>query len=299
MIFLKNTLKTIVLFFLIALCYPVGYFVLEKNPDIEIPENSRKKSGVITYVINLDRSKGRYEYVKDNLHALGYPVERISAVDAKAMSDEEIKSYLDLEFITKRTDHNFFKGAVGCALSHIKVWQAFLESDAEYALIFEDDVVFDPKLLKESVSELLENKEKWDIVQLYIDQKRGMPLHFQELGNQQKMEVYLTKVYGTVSYLVNRKAARALLEKSLPLKMPIDVYFTRSWESDLKFIGVGSPYLVGHSYGNTNIENTNHIYQLSQRFDHKIYRELYKAQTFIIRLYWNLKLYLTLRFFGE
>ena len=35
--------------------------------------------------------------------------------------------------------------------------------------------------------------------------------------------------------------------------MPIDHYFTRSWELDIKFTGIENPRLVTQSYGDSDI----------------------------------------------
>lgn len=76
-------IKICILVFILSFLYPVGYFVLDSNMQYKDSTtktvNSKNKVGV--YVINLERSKERYEYVKNNIMALGILVERISAVD--------------------------------------------------------------------------------------------------------------------------------------------------------------------------------------------------------------------------
>ena len=39
---------------------------------------------------------------------------------------------------------------VGCSLSHVKAYEAFLASEAKFALIFEDDVIGDDNAIKEA-----------------------------------------------------------------------------------------------------------------------------------------------------
>ncbi|GHU19377.1 hypothetical protein FACS189472_09070 [Alphaproteobacteria bacterium] len=98
----------------------------------------------IMLVINLERATERLAYVLPNISALAIPYEIVTAVDGRELSQEKIKSIVDTESYQK-----FFKmlpepGTVGCSLSHEKALKRFLESDNEFALIFEDDVFFDP-----------------------------------------------------------------------------------------------------------------------------------------------------------
>ncbi len=71
-----------------------------------------------TYVINLDRSTERMAHMAELLSAQGLEFIRIPAVDDKMQGPH-----------------------VSCFLSHIKVWETFLASDHDYALVLEDDVL--------------------------------------------------------------------------------------------------------------------------------------------------------------
>jgi GR25 family glycosyltransferase involved in LPS biosynthesis len=61
------------------------------------------------------------------------------------------------------------KSAIGCAISHLSLWKAFLKSDKKYALIFEDDIVFDipPQNFKKIVKMYLKKTPK-DFDVLYL-----------------------------------------------------------------------------------------------------------------------------------
>ena len=43
------------------------------------------------------------------------------------------------------------KSAIGCALSHIAVWKTFLKSKEKFAIIFEDDIIFDDQDLNKMI----------------------------------------------------------------------------------------------------------------------------------------------------
>lgn len=56
------------------------------------------------------------------------------------------------------------KSAIGCALSHFKVWKTFLKTDSKYAIVFEDDIIFNNEQFDEN------NIKLKDIIDFYINQ---------------------------------------------------------------------------------------------------------------------------------
>lgn len=220
-----------------------------KNSE-PINENENIRSGKVTaYILNLERAEERRKFIIPQVEALGSPYERIAAVDGKKLSKNEI--------IDEVSYVNFFKmqpesGTIGCSLSHEKAWRRFLESDSEFALIFEDDVKFDPKELSEVMSSVIENKSLWDIVGLELNHY-GYPQKIAKLALDKFLVFYMTNVKHTGAYLINRSAAKKMLEKFYPIKMPLDHYFTRSWEFGLRFCGV-EPRIVEQKFGDSQIK---------------------------------------------
>ncbi|MGI4775321.1 MAG: glycosyltransferase family 25 protein [Janthinobacterium lividum] len=279
---------------LAALSIPIGYFVLEGQQNID--DISSNPEGTVSYLVNLDRSEGRRKYVMPSVKALAYPVQIVSAVDGKYLSDDEINQTTDIDAYEHSSNYYPSKGTIGCYLSHIKVWREFLNSDYKFAVIFEDDVSFDPVKLKSVIEQLQANAEYWDINSFEISH-RGNPLTLKKLVDNYKLVVYSYKVSHSGAYIINRKAAKQLLEKSLPIRMPVDHYFTRSWELDLKFTGV-EPRLVHQSYGDSVISqmkelNNNKEVTTLYLF---VYRGVFNIQTHIINYLHNWKIYLKYKY---
>ncbi len=278
---------------MLSFLYHVGYFVLDTNIQYKDSTtktvNSNNKVGA--YVINLERSKKRYEYVKNNIMALGISVERISAIDGNTFSQEQVNSTVDLQSYKQFLGHFPKLGTIGCSLSHIKSWQTFLDSNFEFAIIFEDDVSFDHEKLRIMIDELVENNKLWDINSFEISHN-GTPLTIKSFSNNQKLVVYLTEVTHAGAYIINRKAAQRLLEKALPIRMPIDHYFTRAWEFDIKFTAIENPRLVYQTFGISEIAKTPKLQEEKMPIFTIIKRGLYKSQSYVIRFLYNLKIYI-------
>jgi GR25 family glycosyltransferase involved in LPS biosynthesis len=181
-------------------------------------------------------------------------VERISAVDGQTLSQDEIESIADVETYRKNFKMRPEAGTIGCSLSHERTWKKFLESDDEFALIFEDDVQFDPKELLETVKLVVEKESLWDVAN-FETKHGGCPLTICELAEQKRLVFYLTNVTHAGCYLINRKAAEELLKKFYPIKMPNDHYFTAAWEFGLKFVGI-EPRIVFQKFGDSQIKTS-------------------------------------------
>ena len=199
------------------------------NSDIE--ENANFVKGkVCSYLINMDKATERLRIVMPNIKKLGFPVERIAAVDGKTLGE-------NLDFVDRETYKNYFKmypeiGTIGCSLSHEKALRAFLKSDNEFALIFEDDIEFDADKLRTAVKNAISKAELWDVIGFELIHG-GTPIKVTE-----DFVCYLTNVKDAGCYLVNRYAAKQYLQKFYPIKMPWDHYYTAPWEFDVKFLGV-------------------------------------------------------------
>lgn len=95
------------------------------------------------YIINLDRKPERYDYVRNQLDAMGITgYERISAVDGFHTSTEDLVQFGVTPELTARG------GIAGCASSHIKVWRLIAERKLDWTLILEDDAHFHPNFLE-------------------------------------------------------------------------------------------------------------------------------------------------------
>ena len=261
--------------------------ILNDTHGVSIIPNSGPYKGVGAYIINLDRSKERWAYIKPQVDQLGLPVERISAVDGKALSQEEVAKSVD--FVTFRGFHHPpSRGTIGCSLSHIKTWKAFLESNYEYALVFEDDVSFDPVKLRAVVNQLIDIPTYWDITTFDI-RSHGIPLPIKSLQDNQKLVVYLSSVANAGTYLINRKAATRLLAKAFPLKMDVDFYYTRGWEFGLKFTGIENPRLAHQTYGGSDIGAL--LPKERRSFIGTIQKRLYSVSSGLMRIVYNLTCY--------
>jgi glycosyl transferase family 25 len=225
--------------------------------------------------------------------SLGFPWERISAVDGKLLTEEDINKVVDQKAFYALRGCLMKRGEIGCALSHLKAWETFLRSPYEYALIFEDDALFEPEKLREIVSILEKTPQDWDIVNLGMDNAHETPLPLRKIHQDSHLVVYLGLVLQAGAYLINRKAAKALYAHALPFKFPVDIFFTRGWEFGLKFTGI-EPVFVHQAVTESDI-GLPHKPPLPKNFVDlcccRMNLTVARTKTNIMRTLYNLKLY--------
>lgn len=115
-------------------------------------------------VINMEKSKDRWNRISGELKGFGLDYERFPAIEGKKLSDEEIAQKTTFIARTFLCTH----ASVGCALSHVSVWKNFIDSGEEFICIVEDDATFNekfPQLLKD-IPEIFKDTD-FDILQLY------------------------------------------------------------------------------------------------------------------------------------
>lgn len=182
-------------------------------------------------LINLDKSPDRLDRMRQRLEAVGLPWQRIAAIDGRAM-DYEAHPDLDRAGFEKYHGKRVSAGEVGCYLSHLQALSTFLASGGEFAVILEDDVVFEAGFA-ELLERLLERSDAWDMVKL-SGFHSGTPLPLVSLNDDYTLAVPLSRHTGAGAYLVNRRAAQRLVDSLLPMRLPYDHAFDRSWELDFR-----------------------------------------------------------------
>lgn len=202
--------------------------IMVTDMEKAIMDINRSTMKIKTYVINLKDSVDRRVAVLAETAKYSFmDVELVEAIDGRKLKPEEMKAC----FNTKKFINRYFRtprgGEIGCTLSHRVCYRKLLESDEEFALILEDDVIF---IYPEDVETTLKN-----ILDVYKEDKPyfiTLAYHFyyyskkyRKLGNYTFYRIY--DAYGTCAYLINRKAAKLMLSVAPPYIVADDYLFIR------------------------------------------------------------------------
>ena len=165
------------------------------------------------YLINLERNKERLEsfikqYERCDLRVK--QIKRFEAIDGKKLENietlltpkafDEIK---EIETSGYRTKHyQLTRGAIGCYLSHLAVYELIANNTFPYGFIFEDDVLIDRYILKKLNKMIIRIPDDWDLLFLSC-----------QCLSCKSMELYydVGKFFLTHCYVVKKSSAAKIL----------------------------------------------------------------------------------------
>lgn len=242
------------------------------------------------FVVNLKRSTQRRQVMCEQLDHFGVDYEIFEASDGRALTEQEQAQVgtADQVILTMAggrqcmVEDKLSPAEIGCALSHLRLYQHILDLGLERAVILEDDEVLneDSFLALEHLDAIT---EPWDVVHFsavsgiknlpcarkyYFDKKRGM--YFARIGMRHPtLDAIFNRrriCFGTVFYVVTPHACKVLLEKGLPVRLPSDYLLGMIGYHNLRTL-VAHP--MGH-YWKANVEGD--ISTIGARPEHHIVR---------------------------
>ena len=214
-----------------VLTYIIIYTIVTSHTPEEVIDIDMK-----VCVINLARRRDRMiEFNKQYSLPIKYQVE--DAVDGKTLNAQDLhkKGLLGVEGVRSINDvrNGVSKkfhyelgtlGAVGCSLSHIRIWTKMVRNSTALMLVFEDDALVIGVPLKSIVARLEDLPSGWHIYMI------GQPHTVLEgIPVPDKKNLYrITRFCGTHAYIINLNAAEWLLNngKLFPINQQIDSHLS-------------------------------------------------------------------------
>ena len=184
-------------------------------------------SKLTVFVISLKRSPERREHIKKHLDSIGLEFEFFDAVYGKELSEDQIDKLCDREAI-KNAPHWLTPSAIGCSLSHYGVYQEIIKRNLPYALVLEDDILFNIDFvacLDTTAKQMKENElmllyyQSWEPLKLASNSKK-------ELCG--KYVTYVPKdMYQPIcaaAYLITQAACKTFSKAILPVRLCADTW---------------------------------------------------------------------------
>jgi glycosyl transferase family 25 len=191
-----------------------------------LPKSQRK---LAVFLINMDSATKRLEDMTARLEAIGLKAERVPGVNGRELN-YPIPEFSELSYMLmhgRRTS----PPEIGCYLSHVACAGKFMDSDADIALILEDDVIFQSDFL-EALDEAVLNGNDWDVLRL-TTVSNGRKFPFRPLEGGRSLAIALTREKGSGAYLVNRRAGK-WISKLIPMRLAYDIAFDLEYLAGLK-----------------------------------------------------------------
>ena len=179
------------------------------------------------------------------LEALALEAEFVTAVDGRALTEEERSAY-DRDRALRTYGVEMMPSEIGCYLSHHRLYERMVRERIDVALILEDDVRIDPVLPAVVRDVLACSFDEWLVVRLDCKRRhvaepasaRLRGRRVASLGGDAGLYRLRTHVLGVGAYLIRREGAARMIDYGGRIFMPIDHTMDRFWENGIV------PYVV-------------------------------------------------------
>lgn len=182
---------------------------------------------IIGLVIHLERATARRPLAERLVAECGVPARLLAAVDGRAWAEAGRLAELVLPApLEPPFPFTMGPGEYGCFFSHRAAWTALLESDAEAALILEDDIALGPDFA-DAMRLAVRHVADLGYVQFQTRAVDGA-VSLDREGNCHLYRPTVTPLR-TSGQLVHRAAAARLLALSAQIDRPVDGFIQMHW----------------------------------------------------------------------
>jgi len=145
-------------------------------------------------------------------------------------------------------------GGVGCALSHIAVWQWMVDTNQPLCLVFEDDAVVPPNFI-ETCNQLIRQSTLSDPTQWGIWLLGGKWEDLHPIPNDTST-VRIDAFVLFHAYVITLDTAKRLLQDVYPIQAHIDMWVSiYSYMNQIKIVGAPTIRLTQYQAATTDIQS--------------------------------------------
>ncbi len=182
-----------------------------------------------TYLINLDGSTARLASAKEQLDAAGWAFKRYAAYDGRGKNIRDFTNYDDRQ-AKKILCRSLLNSELGCYLSHYGCVEKFLQTDADYLVVLEDDLRIDNNFsstLQEILHYLHSQKNiEWSLINIAA-KKNKISREIFRTHDYSLVRAYYFPIRG-VGLVWSRQGAHDFLKMAQNPCLPVDIFF-QNW----------------------------------------------------------------------
>ena len=217
------------------------------------------------FIISLKNSPRR-EFMAKRLNGLGLQFEFFDAVYGKELSEEAL-SKVDYSFYKTYNPHPLTLGEIGCATSHIKIYEHMAKNNISSAIILEDDAIVS-QFFKEIITDIISKiHHSYELVFLDHGKVKSYPFkkkliegyrlaHYRSPSKNSKRCI----IYAT-AYLITLSGAQKLLNYAYPIRMPADYLTGLIQKTKVNAYGVEPPCIF------RGLDTDSEIDQIKNRYN--------------------------------
>lgn len=212
------------------------------------------------FVISLARSHDRRAFIEKHMSSRAVDFVFFDAVDGKKLSEDELKN-VDFPMARQFCGHDLSLGEVGCAMSHIRIYEMMVAKNIERCVVLEDDIYLHSHF-KSIVSKAMSACQS-DIIFLHHGKVKSWPW-MKKMPEGYRLAKYISPsrnskrgIISTAGYILTLSGAKKLLSKAYPIRMPSDYLTGRLQLNGLTASGV-EPCCMDVGLFDTTIDDRNY-----------------------------------------
>ncbi len=229
------------------------------------------------FILNMSSQHKRLAFMAEQMERLGLEFEVFPAICGKDLSTEEKSEVYDAKWGKRYEGREFTDGEIGCALSHLRIYEKIRDEKIDAALILEDDCWLTPSV--KPIIECLENDKPWDRFDVVVLSGGGMKGPALWTAGTYFIHEMTGGMFAH-AYIVTNDGAKKMTKKLFPIR-----HFADSWtwmiKHDIAKFAAISPIVATQdqfSYGSATSVGRSKI---GRKFSYLWFR--YKAY----RLFWK------------
>jgi glycosyl transferase family 25 len=173
------------------------------------------------FVVSLSSATERRKALEQRMDELGLRFRYFAAVDGRGGLPQRYEYLVDRPEIQRRLGRPMTGSELGCALSHVFVYEAIMAEGLEEAIILEDDM-----RLSDDFAELVRSVRVGelgkDLVLLYHNSGFGFRASFRPAYNDYQSFSFAALPSSTGAYYISRRGAETLYRGALPISYVAD-----------------------------------------------------------------------------
>lgn len=189
--------------------------------------------GIVAYVINLDRSIERWKHIDSQARRFAVDVRRVAGVEIDKTSPEGDWPNYDRKAFVRGNGRPMLAAEYGCYLAHLGAINAFLATDAECAVIMEDDVDLDASLLHRAL-DIHRTVPSADVVKLLNHRTVLFRSTAQSVYGDPIGKCFFGPQGSAACYLITRTGAAKLAAALRRIAFPFDIALERGWATGVQ-----------------------------------------------------------------
>lgn len=218
---IKN-IKNIILCLIILILLIIILIILLPNRELFINNNNSnnyhnnniKNNIDKIYVINLKKNKDRLKQFIEDSNKAFVKVDRFEAIYGKELPNDHPDIF---KYFTK--DNKLAPGQIGCALSHIKIWEDAIKNNYKNIIVFEDDALIPEDFWKKCDESFSALQENWDMLLLGCYPQCNLDKDNKVLGYGND---------GTHAYILSNNLIKKILPNLKNIDIPIDTWLQKN-----------------------------------------------------------------------